>query len=631
MKEMFLKYRSLFVYTVLALITLAVYAPMAKHEFIRYDDDTYVTANRHIQQDLSFETVKWAFTTGHASNWHPVTWLSHILDYQLFGLEPAGHHLVNLALHIINTLLLFLVLKLMTGAIWPCAFVAALFALHPLHVESVAWVAERKDLLSTFFWLTTTIAYIRYTKKRGIACYILMLILFAVGLMAKPMLVTLPFVLLLLDYWPLERFGNKNTLRLIMEKVPMIAITIASSVITFIVQRAGGAMANMQKYDMQTRLGNAAVSYVTYIVKLFIPTRLAVLYPHPGNTLSITKILLCVAVIVFLSFVFLYLARRKKYFAVGWLWYLGTLVPVIGIVQVGAQGHSDRYTYITLIGLFIIIAFAARDFTTKSQRRKTILSFAAILILGSCAFGTSLQLRHWKNSETLFSHTLDVTANNFIILNNYANLLGDADQNELAIEHFNKALKLRPNDAEIHNNLANLLAKLGNTKDAIAHFDKALKLKPNFGEGHYNFALVLNQTGQRDSAIGHYRRAIELDPYNVDALNNLAWILYQQDKFEQAAEYFRKAIGVKGDSIMAHGRLGLTLNQLGQIDQAIEHFKIVLQMTPDDAEMHFNLAYLLNSKGQTDQAIIHCKKALQINPNMEKARKLLNSAMKKGP
>ncbi|MFC1677818.1 tetratricopeptide repeat protein [Planctomycetota bacterium] len=626
---MFLKNESLFIYIVLALVTAAVYAPAVKHEFIRYDDDTYVTTNRNLQQDFSFKTVKWALGTGHASNWHPVTWFSHILDYQLFGLEPAGHHLVNLALHIINTLLLFGVLKQMTGAVWPCAFVAALFALHPLHVESVAWVAERKDLLSTFFWLSTTIAYVRYTKKSRVACYILVLILFGLGLMAKPMLVTLPFVLLLLDYWPLERFGKKNTLRLIVEKIPLIAITIGSSVITFIVQRAGGAMANMQKYDMQTRLGNAAVSYVTYIVKMFYPTRLAVLYPHPGNSLSMTKVLLCVVVLVLLTFVFLYLARRKKYFAVGWLWYLGTLVPVIGIVQVGVQSHSDRYTYITLTGLFIIIAFAVLEFTMKLPYRKTILSLAVVLILGSCAFGTSVQLRHWKNSMTLFSHTLDITSNNFIMLNNYANLLGDVGQNELAIEHFNKALKLRPNDVEIHTNLANALAKVGKTEDAVKHFERALKLKPNFGEGHYNFALLLSRTGQTEAAIRHYRRAIELDRYNVDALNNLAWILYQQGQFERAAEYFGKAIEVKPDSVVAHGRLGLTLNQLGRIDETIEQFKIVLQAIPDDAEMHFNLAYLLNSKGQTDQAIIHCKKALQINPNMEKAQKLLNSAIKK--
>jgi tetratricopeptide (TPR) repeat protein len=559
-----------------------------------------------------------------------------MLDCQLFDLNAGAHHLINVLFHIANTLLLFGVLKRMTGALWASAFVATIFALHPLHVESVAWVAERKDVLSTLFWMLTIWAYIGYYKHPKVTRYLLTLVLFILGLMAKPMLVTLPFVLLLLDYWPLERIafdkrsGNarRSILHLLVEKVPFFGLSIVASVVTFLVQRSGGAIHTMEAFDLKRRAGNAIVCYVAYIIKMLWPSRLAVLYPHPGQNLSVAEVVACGLLLLVISFCLIYLGRRQKYLTVGWLWYVGTLVPVIGLVQVGVQARADRYTYIPLTGLFIIVAWGARQLLVKWSYRRIIPAALATVAVSAAAVLTSLQLRYWKNSFTLFEHALAVTTNNYTMHNNYANVLSDLGKFDQAIEQFNKSLKLRPNSAPVHNNLGNTLCKLGRIDEAIEHCSKAVKLEPDFSEAHYNLAIALAEKGNLDQAIVEYRQALRLAPHNVDALNNLGLIFAGQGKFDQAIEYFKKAIELEPNYIIAHGNLSLALVHLGKFDEAIKEFRIVLKARPDDAEMHCNLGIILERQGRTAEAIVEYRRALQINPNYTTVRERLQNVLK---
>ena len=378
---------SLLICLTLILTTLAVFYQVCTYDFVNFDDAEYIYENPNIQAGITPEAIKWAFTTGRANNWHPLTWLSHMLDWQLFGPNPGGHHLTNLIFHIANTLLLFVVLKQMTGAIWPSAFVAALFALHPLHVESVAWVAERKDVLSTFFWILTMWAYVRYVRRPKIVSYLLVVVFFVLGLISKPMLVTLPFVLLLLDYWPLDRLNPKRPkVSLLIEKVPLFVMVLASCIVTFIVQSKSGAMLSGKSYSLLIRLANAFISYLQYITKMIWPVRLTMFYPHPGPNVSILYgIISAVFLLVVTIFIFQFAANRR-YLVTGWFWYLGTLVPVIGLVQVGDQAMADRYSYITLTGLFIIIAWGLPELLGKWPHRKVVLWMCSLIVLFALAY-----------------------------------------------------------------------------------------------------------------------------------------------------------------------------------------------------------------------------------------------------
>jgi protein O-mannosyl-transferase len=414
------KYRFILICVFFVAAIIAIYWQVYSYDFVKYDDDYYVTNNANIKSGFDWKNIHWAFTSNYAHNWHPVTWLSHSIDYQLFKKWAGGYHLVNVLFHIANTILLFYLLMRMTGAVWPSAFVAAAFALHPLHVESVVWIAERKDLLSTFFWLLTMWAYISYVENQKLKWYLTAIVLFILGLMSKPMLVTLPFVLLLLDYWPLERKISKN---LLVEKIPFFICSFVSCVITFRVQYGTGAVVAVESFGPAARINNAIVAYVTYISKMVWPSRLAVLYPYPVGGLAVSKIIICGLLLTLISICFIYWGRRYKFLAVGWLWYLGTLVPVIGLVQVGSQAMADRYTYITLTGLFIIIAFGASEFVPKLRYKNFTLTILAVAALTGLAFTSRQQLNYWKNSLTLFRHTLDVTPDNPLILESYANCL----------------------------------------------------------------------------------------------------------------------------------------------------------------------------------------------------------------
>jgi Tfp pilus assembly protein PilF len=501
------KFYLLLIYAALVVVTIAAFEPARLNGFIGFDDDVYVTENTHVLAGITLKSVLWAFTTPYASNWHPLTWLSHMLDCELFGLNPLGHHLTNLLFHIANTLLLFWVLKRMTGAIWQSAFVAAAFALHPQHVESVAWVAERKDLLSGFFWMLTIAAYIRYAERPCVGGYLLVVLAFCLGLMAKPMVVTLPFVLLLLDYWPLERFQWKKLCLLVCEKIPLFLLAAVSSLITFVVQQRTGAMVQAENLPSYVRVANALVSYISYITKMIYPTGLAVFYPHPLRSPPLWQPLICLFIMLIVSIAVIYLARR--YLLVGWLWYLGTLVPVIGLVQVGGQAMADRYTYIPLIGIFMMVAWGLPELLSKWRYRRFVFSAASVLVFAILLLCTRRQIRLWQNDFTLFSHAIAVTENN----------------------------------ATMHNNLGVAFQAQGKFDEAIAHYRQALKIYPDYANAHNNLALALQSEGRIDEAINHYLCSLRLGP-DPTPLNNLAWLrATQQDpNFRDPNEAVRLAL-----------------------------------------------------------------------------------------
>jgi tetratricopeptide (TPR) repeat protein len=638
---------------VLVLATFAVYLPVRNHEFVRFDDDVYITQNSNVQSGLSWQNIKWAFTTRQAGNWHPLTWLSHMLDCTLFGQNAGRHHLVNVLFHLANTILLFIVLSRMTKGLFTSAFVAALFALHPLHIESVAWAAERKDVLSTLFWLLTILAYVRYTQRPSAGRYIAAIAFFVLGLLSKPMLVTLPFVLLLLDYWPLERIRNPKSeirnsgfsiLNSLIEKIPFFALSAISSLITFFVQQKGGAMSVI---PLGMRIDNAICSYLNYIGKMFWPLRLAVFYPLAPGYFPVARAVIYAVILALVTVLLVYHGRRFKYLLVGWLWYIGTLVPVIGIVQVGSQAMADRYTYIPLIGLFIIIAFGAADLLRNIPFRKSISAALALVILSACVLVTSLQLRFWKNSFLLLDHTMTIVENSSASV--FSGLGNPAD----SAKHLSGAFRDIPNSPIIHNNFANVLKDVGKFDEAIEHYKFALELDPNFDVARRNLASVLVARGDYDEAIKQIKiskgpdvdvawlhqdlavylktqgkiedaviqlkKAIALKPDSAGLLNSIGIALVENGQPAEAVEYYNRVLRIDPNNIFTHGRLALALATLGRTDEAIGHCRVVLNARPNDVEMHINLGLLLQKQGKLDEAVESYKKALQIDPSCKRA------------
>jgi tetratricopeptide (TPR) repeat protein len=524
------------IYFVLAVGTLLVFWQVRNFDFVNYDDNLYVYENHHIVSGLTFDNIKWALTTGNAANWHPLTWLSLMLDRLLFGPNPAGFHLTNLFFHIANTLLLFLVLKQMTKAIWQSAFVAALFALHPMHVESVAWIAERKDVLSTFFWMLTLLAYISYVKRPSVFQYIVTLTVFAFGLMAKPMLVTLPFVLLLLDYWPLER---KMSWRLLVEKIPFFVLAVISSVITFLVQRSAGAVSDIDTLSLNYRITNAFLSYAEYIGKMFWPQNLAVFYPLPAAaSFSFWQVAMYALLLLGISFLVVRLGRSQRYLLTGWFWFVGTLIPVIGIVQVGQQAYADRYTYIPYIGLFIMLAWGLPQLLSKWAQRKIALGVSMVLVLTALGICASRQVSYWKNSITLFSHAIEVTQNNYLAYNNVGLAYGNLGRGTEAIESYKNAIRIRPSYAEAHFGLGFAYYKLGRDTEAIESYKNAIRIKPAYAEAHNNLGVSYGNLGRITEAMGAYKNAVRIKPAYTDAHVNLGnAYLAIGDKNSALAEY----------------------------------------------------------------------------------------------
>ena len=556
----------------LILITFCVYSQVKDHAFVDYDDDSYVTENSNVKKGLKKESVIWAFKSTFVGNWHPLTWLSHMLDVQLFGMNSGAHHIINVLFHILNTLLLFLVFRRMTGEIWKSCFVAAFFALHPLHVESVAWVAERKDVLSTFFWMLTMCSYALYAERSRRSMYLLSLLFFMLGLMSKPMLVTLPFVLLLLDYWPLRRFQFRysdtgklkrvpNLLPLIQEKVPFFILSFVSCLITFFAQHGGGVVASLHIYPLKIRFANALVSYMGYITKMFWPVKLAVLYPLPG-VLPVWKVTGAIVLLVSISFLAIKYSRRYPWLCAGWLWYLGTLVPVIGLVQVGVQSMADRYTYIPLIGLFIIIVWGFTEILSKWSYKNLVFIPIATTVILMLAILTWFQVRYWSNSISLFEHAIKVTENNYVAHNNLGFALKEEGRVAEAVKHYLEAVRIKPNFEMAHLNIGVVLAGRGDYEGAIKKFNEALRIKPDYTEAHLNLGYTMLKQGRMGDALRHYSEALLLDPYSATAYNGLGAAMVSIGKNQKAINLFQKALQLEPGYEDAKNNLKNTLGAL---------------------------------------------------------------------
>ena len=558
----------------LVLVTLVVYLQVGSFEFVNYDTDRYVYENKYVTAGLTKKSIGWAFSTLYASNWHPVTWLSHMLDVQLFGIQPGWHHFGNVLFHIANTLLLFWIFVHMTGEVWPSSLVAALFAIHPLHVQSVAWVAERKDVLSTFFGLLTVAGYTRFVRRPCVGRYMPILIFFVLGLMSKPMLVTLPFVLLLLDYWPLKRFrfqkhrefsaiGLQTPAKggLIVEKIPLFLIAAASSVVTLYAQQSGGAVASSTLYPLYLRIVNAVVSYASYIGMMLWPVNLAVIYPYPRAFPAWLVAAACL-MLAGISYLALKYYKSRPYMVVGWLWYLGTLVPVIGVVQAGSQALADRYTYVPLIGLFIILAWGLFDLLQQNRFRHSAVSAISIAVLGVLAAVSWVQVGYWKNSIALFSHALNVTQNNYVAHNNLGHRLLELGKTDEALTQFEKSIAINPQFEIAYLNLGLAFSRKGELDLAIKHYSKALQIKPDFTVAHNNLGNAWYRLGRADKAYLHYLEAIKIDPAYAEAYNNLGAASIRLGDLNRALFFLKKALEINPEFADAQNNLINTLSAL---------------------------------------------------------------------
>jgi tetratricopeptide (TPR) repeat protein len=639
--------RTLLACVFLGAITLAAFWPTIHNDFVSYDDRDYVTENPNVLTGLTWANAGWAFQTGHAGNWHPLTWLSHTVDVQLYGLKPGGHHLTSLLLHAVNSVLLLLLLERLTGAFWRSVCVAALFALHPMHVESVAWVAERKDVLSGFFFLLTLGAYARYAigirGEMGLnaesSCaqsaprnthhatryYALALFFFALGLMSKPMLVTLPAVLMLLDFWPLRRLQASTVWRLVGEKIPFLALSVASSVVTFLVQQGAGAVSSLEAVPLEFRISNALISYVRYAAKMIWPAHLAAFYPLPADWAA-WWVVGAVLVLAGLSVLALYRARRAPYLAFGWFWYLGMLVPVIGIVQVGQQAMADRYSYLPLVGLFAAIVWSAAEIPARWPGTKSWLAVSATAVMVACAGLTWNQTGHWRNSATLFEHAIAVTRDNAVAQNNLGVTLLDAGNLAGAEGHLAEAVRLKANYPDALGNLGLCWARQGRLLEAAELFQRSLKARPD-GSVHYNFANLLSQQGDSEQAEARYKAALQLKPGLVEAWYNLGALQAKRGKTQEAAQNYTAALRIKPDYVEAHLSLGALLAAQKQLDEAIVHFQAAVQAAPDKADAHFNLAAALNAKGDFAGAATQFGEACRLHPEDLEARENLGLAL----
>jgi tetratricopeptide (TPR) repeat protein len=635
---------------VLALLTAAVYWQTLRFDFVNYDDGDYVIGNKAIQSGLTAESVKWAFTTGHASNWHPLTWLSHELDCQIFGVKPGGMHLTNLIFHVANTLLLFGVLRKMTAATWRSAIVAALFGWHPTHVESVAWISERKDVLSTFFWLLTLLAYAKYASEFEVSgskfkvYYVLTLGLFAMGLMSKPMLVTLPFVLLLMDYWPLKRIADWGlgiadskdakavalpTItwpRAVWEKVPFLLLAVASSVVTFMAQRKGGAVATLHGMPTGARISNAIVSYLRYAGKLLWPENLSVLYPMPPSW-PVWLVVMAAVFLTAVSAMAVWQARQRPYFFAGWFWFAGTLVPVIGLVQVGVQSMADRYLYVPSIGLFIAATWGAAELTERRPKRNELFSAGAGIMLAVCLSLTWFQIRIWRDGETLFRHAVAVTKNNYLAYNNLGFFLENHGKTDEALDDYRKSVEINPFYEDARNNLGHLLRAAGKYDEALIHLQEALRIKPGLVEAHNNLGNLLGDLGRRDEAIAQYELALQYDSNNADAHNNLGVSRAMQGRLDEAEKLLKQAVRLNPADVGAHGNLGNVLALEHKPDEALGEYELALKLNPGDAQTHYNLGNVLLEKSKWSEAADQYAAAIQYRPKNPDAQYKLGLAL----
>lgn len=603
----------------LFVVTWAVFGQTLWYDFVNYDDPSYVYQNTRITGGINLANVAWAFTHIHSENWHPLTTITHMLDCQLHGLNAGWHHFTNVLLHAIAVVLLFVALHQMTGAVWRSAFVSAVFAVHPLHVESVAWIAERKDVLSALFFMLTLLAYLHYTRAPSIGRYLTVALLVALGLMSKPMLVTLPFVLLLLDYWPLGRFEahrsntGRQVLQPVVEKIPLIALSAVSSMVTFLAQR--GAIGWTEQLPVSERISNAFVAYVVYIRQMFWPAELAVFYPHPENRLPVLEISLALIVLIGITATAFVFRKKAPYFVTGWLWYLGMLVPVIGLVQVGWQGHADRYTYLPQIGLYIAVTWAVTDLTRVWRFQRIALGAAGVLIVGALSCRAWLQTSYWRDSETLFTHALAVTSNNDVALNNLGIIFLDKGQLDDAISKLQAAIDLRPENAPAHDNLAKALLKKGQVAEAMVHYRKFLELEPANVEARNTLGTALIQQGHVREAIDQWQEALATQPENGNAASNLAWVFATSPEASirdgtRAVELAERALRISGGKIaMIYKVLAAAYAESGRFADAAETAQRGAELATSQgnpalaAELESNLALYQSGRQLRDPSI----------------------------
>jgi tetratricopeptide (TPR) repeat protein len=658
--------RMLPAFLLLTLVTAGVYGQVWNFGFINYDDPIYVTDNVVVRKGLTWEGIRWAFTTNAANIWHPLTWLSHMLDVSLFGLDPGFHHLVNLLFHLLNTSLLFLVLKTATGACWRSAFVAALFALHPLHVESVAWIAERKDVLSTFFWLLTMGAYVLHARRPGIPRYLPVLLFFSLGLMAKPMLVSLPIVLLLMDYWPLGRLperrapidppkapaqpaerdrkkakkkkaveplpepvkgkGRNPATLLLLEKIPLVVLAGIFSFVAFYTQQKGGALSSLEAYPLGVRLTNAVVSYALYLFKTVWPVNLAVFYPYvkeiPGWQVLASAALLLSASIAVVRY-----ARRFPYLAFGWLWYLVTLMPVIGIIKVGDFSMADRYTYIALIGPFVAATWGGYDLAARWTRGKEAMAAAALLVVIALAAATFVQAGTWKNSATLFRHALAATENNFMAHTNLAVAYIDDGKLDDALTHLREARQLRPDFPHAPYNMGVIKMRQGRSDEAMDDFKTTLRADPGYSNAYVYLGRLHLQRGQANEAAENLQQALRTGNTSPSTYAALADALAMQSRHEEALSYYRKALALGQDMAEVHYNASMVFIATGRIDEAIGHLREAVRIRPDYARAHNNLGSALLMQKRLDEAAYHFQEAVRIDPGYTMARENLKDAL----
>ncbi len=573
--------RAIIAVGLLALV-LATFSGVAGAGFLNYDDPDYITENPHVREGITGDGVRWAMSSLFAANWHPLTWVSHMVDVELFGLAPGPHHLMSVAYHGLATLLLFGALARLCGgtkeAIQRAAAVAALFAVHPLHVESVAWIAERKDVLSTTFWMATLIVYARYIERPRTGRYLLVCAGLVLGLAAKPMLVTLPFVLLLLDFWPLGRWTNGTRRRIIIEKLPLIGLAAASSAITVVAQRSAGAVRDVAAIGFVDRIANAAISYWTYLAKAVWPVNLAAFYPFGSPSLAIAVLaaggLVAVSALVFIK------RRSVPFVFVGWFWYVGTLVPVIGLVQVGNQAMADRYTYVPLIGIFVAIAWGLPELLRRWQTPRLILPVATAIVVAVLVPVARAQVATWHDSETLWKHAVAATEDNYFAHGALGAALEARQDHDGAEREFEAALRLKPDLADVHNDLGSQLAARGRLDAALPHFRQAVALDPRFAEARHNLGMALWQTAAVPEAITQFSEALRINP----------------------------------DLPRTHTALGRILAANGRIADALPHFLAAARLAPDALEMQYNAALALATVGRKDEARLYLRAALALDP-----------------
>ena len=604
----------------LVAITWLVFGQTLRHGFINYDDPVYVYENPVVRSGLTLHGIGWAFTHSHGANWHPLTSISHMLDSQFYGLKAGGHHFTNVLLHTIAVLLLFALLLQMTGALWRSGFVAAVFAIHPLHVESVAWVAERKDVLSGVLFMLTLLAYVRYARSPSLGRYATMLVLFACGLMAKPMLVTIPFVLLLLDYWPLSRFAQSSPMesravrwRLILEKVPLLALSAASCIATLLVQ--GQAIGSVKHFPLGLRADNALVTCMTYIWQMIWPAGLAPFYPYPGSRMLLWEVIFASAALVVITSVAFAFRKTRPYLMTGWFWYLGMLVPVIGVIQVGLQGHADRYTYLPQIGLYLLMTWTIAELSVSWRHQRQILAVAAALVIAALTWQTWNQTSYWHDSESLWRHALAVNSEADVPHGTLADTLFSQGRVEEAIPHFQAVLQFGHESPENQSHLGVALLRVGRTEEAIRHLRRVLEMDSAYIEGHYNLGTALLQNGELNEAIDHFQRELQIEPDLADAHFNLGNAFLMQGRVDEAIGEYKKVLQVQPRKLTAYLNLSSALLREGQWDEAVASSEKALELEPANPDAHNNLALALAKKGRTREAIFHWQKALEIQPD----------------